>query len=301
MDRDLLAHLPVIVAVASHRGFAAAAATLGMSPSAVSHAVRAVEDRLGQPIFARTTRSVSVTEAGERFLAAAAPALEGLREAFETMSAARGDIVGVLRINAPRVAFAMALTPILAELARAHPKLTVEVAADDALVDIVAQSFDAGVRIGAAIAADMTAVRLTPPFRTVIVAAPAYVEEHGAPESIEDLARHNCVGFRLLRSGALYDWELAQNGRDVAVATRGTAVVSDASVARELAIAGVGVAYVFEPLARADIAAGRLIAVMPEAAIEEDGLFLYYPRRASMAPKLRAFIDAARRIRAGAA
>jgi len=294
MDRDLLAHLPTVAAVARRRGFAAAAAELAMSPSAVSHAVRALEDRLGEPLFARTTRSVSLTEAGARFLAAISPALDDIGRAAEALGAGRGEISGVLQISASRVAQEMVLTPILARLAALHPRLTVEARADDGFVDIVAEGYDAGVRLGASLQRDMVALRLTPPFKAIVVASPAYVEARGAPQDLAGLHDHNCIGFRLVGSGGVYDWELNDNGRTVAVKTRGTAMVTDATYARDLALAGVGVAYVFEPLARKELRAGRLLRLLPHAAIEEDGLFLYYPRRASLAPKLRAFIEAAK-------
>lgn len=294
MDRDLLPHLPVVLAVARHRGFAAAAAALGMSASAVSHAVRTVEDRLGQPLFARTTRSVAVTEAGHRFLAAVGPAFDDVARAFESFEADRGAVTGLLRISASRVAAVLGLTPILTRLAAAHPGLTVEVQMEDAFVDIIARGFDAGIRLGEAVHQDMTIARLTPPFRAIMVAAPAYVAAHGAPMRVEDLATQNCIGFRMLGSGGLYEWDLRADGRDVRVPVRGSVVVTDATYAPHLARAGVGIAYVFEPLVADDLAAGRLVEILPEASITEDGLFLYYPRRASLAPKLRAFVAAAR-------
>lgn len=299
MDRTLLTHLPVVVAVARTGGFAAAAAALGLGPSAVSHSVRVVEDRLGEPLFARTTRSMALTEAGARFVASVEPALADLDAAAEALTAARGEVTGLLRLNAPRVAVAMALAPILARLARDHSRLTVELRTDDGFVDIVAEGFDAGVRLGGAISPDMVATRLTPPFRVATVAAPAYLAARGAPRTLDDLAGHNCVGFRLLGSGANYAWEMLRDGATVAVETRGTAVLTDATFARDLALAGVGIAYVFEPLVREDLSAGRLVQVLPEAAIEEEGLFLHHRRRASLAPKLRAFIDAAKAVREG--
>lgn len=296
MNRDLLTHLPIVASVARLRGFAAAAAALNMSPSAVSHAVRAVEDRIGEPLFARTTRSVALTEAGARFLAGVGPALDDIDKAFEGLAADRGEVTGLLRINASRVAIAIALTPILARLAKVHPGLTVEVHANDAFVDIVAQGFDAGIRLGESVQQDMAAVRLTPPFKAVLVAAPSYLEARGEPKSVSELTRHNCIGFRMMEAGGLYEWDLRANGKDVAVATSGTTIVTDATLARDLALAGVGVAYVFEPLARAELSAGRLRQLLPDSAIEEDGLFLYFPRRASQAPKLRAFIETARAL-----
>jgi DNA-binding transcriptional LysR family regulator len=294
MDRDLLSHLPVVLTVARLKGFAAAAAELGMSPSAVSHAVRAVETRIGEPLFARTTRSVSLTEAGERILQAIEPAFRDIDSAFERLALDRGQITGLLRISASRVALEMVLTPVLAKLASQHPGLTVEVSSNEAFVDIVAERFDAGIRLGASLDQDMIAVRLTPPFKAIMVASPAYMAVHGEPQAISDIANHNCIGYRRLATGGSYDWELTADGSDIAVKTKGTPIISDVTYARDLALAGVGIAYLFEPLVRQDIRDSRLLWLLPETAIEEDGLFLYYPRRASEAPKLRAFIDIAR-------
>ena len=303
MDRDLLGHLPVVAAVAERGGFAAAGLALNMSPSAVSHAVRLVETRLGTPLFARTTRSVALTEAGSALLETLTPALPGIAESLERLQAAKGKVTGLLRINAPRLAMPMALKPLLSRMGRLYPELRIEVFVDDALSDVVAGGFDAGVRLGEMIAKDMVAVRLTPPFKAIIVAAPAYLAERGRPRRIEELARHNCIGYRLIRSEALYRWELRKSGRDIAVDVSGTTIVNDALQARELALAGIGLCYIFEPLVRADIRAGRLRQVLPETALEEPGLFLYFPRGASAAPKLSALIDTVRLMtkRGGAA
>lgn len=294
MERDLLAHFPLVMTVARRRGFAAAAAELGMSPSAVSHAVKMVEDRLGLPLFTRTTRSVALTEAGESFIASVGPALSEIGDAVERIRAQRGQVSGTLRINAPRIALSMALTPIIARLAAAHPHLTVEITTDDGLVDIVAGGFDAGIRLGAMIAQDMIAVRLTPPFKAILVASPAYLAAHGTPRRIADLARHNCIGFRMVSSGGVYAWEMQESGKDIAVEVAGSVRVTDAQYARDLALAGIGIAYIFEPAVREDLREERLCWLLPRTAIEEPGLFLYYPRRAAQTPKLRAFIAAAR-------
>ncbi|MFD2053120.1 LysR family transcriptional regulator [Mesorhizobium calcicola] len=296
MDRDLLSHLPVVVAVARRGGFAAAAAELGMSPSAVSHAVRLVEERIGQPLFARTTRSVALTEAGEALVAAAEPALEDIIDRIERIRSVKGRASGLLKINVPRLALPLALMPILSAMAERYPEVTVEVFTDERLSDIVGEGFDAGIRLGEMIAEDMVTVRLTEPFRTVIVASPAYVGRHGKPRTLAELSSHNCIGYRLLRSRALYRWDLSDQGKDISVETRGSVVVNDPLSAHDMALAGIGLAYLFEPLVRADIQAGRLVEILREASIDEPGLFLYFPRRASMAPKLRAFIDTAQEI-----
>jgi DNA-binding transcriptional LysR family regulator len=294
MDRDLLGHLPIIVCVARHRSFAAAAAELGMSPSAVSHAVRTVEDRLAAPLFARTTRSVSLTEAGARFLAGVEPALADIHQAIERLTAERGEVTGLLRINTLRVVLDMALIPILATLARQHPRLTVEINADQTLVDIVARGFDAGIRLRRAVQQDMVTTRLTGPFKAILVASKDYIDARGTPKSIADLQQHNCIGLRLGESGAIFEWELIDRKKPVVVKTSGTALVTDTMQALSLALAGVGIAYVAEPLARRYLREGRLEWLLPQSATEYDGMFLYYPKRASLAPKLRVFIDVAK-------
>jgi DNA-binding transcriptional LysR family regulator len=295
MDRALLGHLPIIVCVARHRSFAAAATELGMSPSAVSHAVRTVEDRLATPLFARTTRSVSLTEAGVRFLAGVEPALADIHQTIERLTAERGEVTGLLRINTLRVVLDMALIPILATLARQHPRLTVEINADQTLVDIVAQGFDAGIRLRRAIQQDMVTTRLTGSFKAILVASRDYLDARGTPKSIADLQQHNCIGLRLGESGAIFEWELIDRKKPVVVKTSGTALVTDTLQALSLALAGVGIAYVAEPLARRYLREGSLQWLLPQSATEYDGMFLYYPKRASLAPKLRAFIDVAKK------
>ena len=295
MDRDLLSHLPIIICVARHRSFAAAAAELGMSPSAVSHAVRSVEDRLGTPLFARTTRSVSVTEAGARFIAGVEPALADMGKAVEGLTGERGQVTGLLRINAPRGVLDTLLIPILTRLARQHPRLTVEVRTGQFSVDIVAQGFDAGIRIRRAIQQDMITTRLRGSFKTILVASRDYLDARGTPKSIADLHQHNCIGLRWVVSGAIFDWELIDGKKPITFKTSGTALVTDVTEALSLALADVGVAYVHEPLARRYIREGSLKWLLPETAVEHDGLFLYYPRRASLAPKFRAFIDVAKK------
>src|SRR5580704_11234699 len=267
MDRDLLGHLPIIVCVARHRSFAAAAAELGMSPSAVSHAVRTVEDRLAAPLFTRTTRNVSLTEAGARFLAGLEPALADIHQAIERLTAERGEVTGLLRINTLRVVLDMALIPILATLARQHPRLTIEINADQTLVDIVARGFDAGIRLRRAIQQDMVTTRLTGSFKAILVASRDYLDARGTPKLIADLHQQNCIGLRWVVSGAVFDWELIDGKKPITVKTSGTALVTDVTEALSLALAGVGVAYVHEPLARPYLREGNLKWLLPETAV----------------------------------
>jgi DNA-binding transcriptional LysR family regulator len=296
MDRDLLTHLPIIAAVARRGGFAAAASELGMSASAVSHAVRLVEERLGQPLFARTTRSVALTEAGKSLIGTIIPALQDIHERIERIKAVKGRPSGLLRINASRISLPLAVTRVIATMAERYPEVEIEIFSDERLTDIISEGFDAGIRVGEMIAQDMVAVRLTPPFRSIVVASPGYVGRFGRPNTLADLARHNCIGYRLIRSGGLYQWEFVEDGRDVAVTVSGRAIVTEAHSAVELALAGVGLAYVFEPLVQTEIASGRLVQLLDDYAVTEAGLFLYFPRRAELAPKLRAFIDTVRQI-----
>jgi DNA-binding transcriptional LysR family regulator len=267
-----------------------------MSPSAVSHAIKTVEERLGQPLFARTTRSVALTEAGADFIASVGPAFATIEESIERVRAAKGRIAGVLRLNAPRVALPLAITPVIAAMSRLYPELTIEVTTDEGLVDIVAGGFDAGVRLGEMIAQDMVAVRLTQPFRAIMVAAPDYLAAHGTPDSVADLAAKNCIGYRLVSSDAAYVWDLQDGGREIAVSVSGSVRVTDSLYARELALLGVGIAYLFEPLVRDDLRMARLRQVLPATSIEEPGLFLYFPRYACETAKLRAFIDTTRKV-----
>jgi DNA-binding transcriptional LysR family regulator len=196
-----------------------------------------------------------------------------------------------------RVALRIALTPIMARMAWRYPDLTIEVTSDDRLVDIVAEGFDAGIRFGEMIAEDMIAVRVTPPFKAIMVAAPEYLKAKGEPRAIADLNEHNCIGFRLATAGGVYAWALRdQNGAEISVRLRGTALTNDTLYVIDLALAGAGIAYIFEPLVRAEIHEGRLRWLIPAASMEWPGLFLYYPRHASDMPKLRAFIDTASEV-----
>jgi DNA-binding transcriptional LysR family regulator len=265
-----------------------------MSPSAVSHAVRSVEDRLGTPLFARTTRSVFVTEAGAQFIAGVEPALVDIGKAVEGLTAECGQVTGLLRIEAPRGVLDTLLIPILARLARQHPRLTVEVRTRP-FPDIVAQGLDAGIRIRRTIQQDMITTRLTGSLKTILVASRDYLDARGTPKSIADLHQHNCIGIRNIVSGPVFDWELIDGKKLITVKPSGTVLVSDITEALSLALAGIGIAYVVELLARPYLRDGTLAWLLPQTAVEHDGAFLYYPRRASLAPKLRAFIDVAKK------
>jgi DNA-binding transcriptional LysR family regulator len=296
MIRDLLAHLPVVMAVARRGGFAAAGTHLGLSPSAVSHAVRVVENELGMPLFVRTTRSVALTEAGSEFIASIGPALIAIGEAGERARSDKGRVTGTLRLSAQRAALSTVLTPVVTELTRRHPDLLVEISAEDGPVDLIGGGFDARIRLGEVMADDIIAARLTQPFQAIMVATPAYLEAFGEPMSVADLSDHNCIRLRDATGGAAVDWDVNDGGKEIAISVTGTVMAADQPYARDLALAGIGIAHVFAPLVHGDLQANRLVWVMPEAAVLKPGLFLVFARSLSEQPKLRAFIDVARDV-----
>jgi DNA-binding transcriptional LysR family regulator len=276
--------------VAQHRSFRRAAAELGVTPSAISQAVRALESRVGAALFIRTTRSVGLTEAGERFLSRAKPAFEELVAASEVARELGQRPAGLLRLSVPRAVVPILLEPLIASFCEAYPEVEVEIAASEELIDLAAEGFDAGVRMGQFIAADMIAVRLTPPFRLIIVGSPTYFVRSGRPKRPDDLRQHACL--RLRRSkGALALWSLNDNGRAIEVAVSGPLIVNDFPTMLGAALEGVGLAQVPEPIAAEQVTAGRLVRVLEPFAPMAPGVFLYYPGRHQMMPKLRAFID----------
>jgi DNA-binding transcriptional LysR family regulator len=296
ISREILFHLPTFATVADTAGFTTAARRLGMTVSAVSQAIRALEHHIGAPLFYRTTRSVTLTEPGEALLLRARPLLRELAASVETASSTGRKPSGTLRLNVPRLAVPLVLEPILLAMRERHPDVLIEIFVDDRTVDIISEGFDAGIRMGDLADRDMITVRLTPPMRTILVASPAYVARKGRPRAIEDLARHDRIGFKFSRSGGVYDWELTVGDTIVEVTGRPALVVNDTIFNLTFALAGLGVAHIFESLAAPYIDHGLLIDLMPEHATEESPLVLYFPRYANEQPKLRAFIDVARSV-----
>jgi DNA-binding transcriptional LysR family regulator len=279
-----------ILSVARHRSFRRAAAELGVTPSAISQAVRALEARVGAALFIRTTRSVGLTEAGERFLARAKPAFEELVAAAEAARELGQRPAGLLRLSVPRAMVPILLEPLIASFCQAYPEVELEVAASEELVDLAAGGFDAGIRLGQFIAADMVAVRLTPPFPLVVVGSPDYLRDRKPPERIDDLRGHACL--RLRRSnGSIAPWPFVNGNKAVEAIVSGPLVAHDYPTLLGAAIQGAGLAQVPGPLARAAIADGRLRALLTPFAVTTPGVFLYYPGRRQVLPKLRAFIE----------
>jgi DNA-binding transcriptional LysR family regulator len=278
------------LSVAQHRSFRRAAAELGVTPSAMSQAVRALEARIGVALFIRTTRSVGLTEAGERFLARAKPAFDELAAA----GAAARDLgqrpTGLLRLAVPRSVVPLILEPVIASFCRAYPEIELEIAASEEMVDLAAQNFDAGIRMGQFIAADMVAVRLTEPFAFVVVGSPDYLRARTAPERIDDLRSHACLRIRR-SNGSVARWPFVDGNKAVEAIVSGPLIAHDYPTLIGAAIQGLGLAQVPAPLARAPIAEGRLQELLTRFAVTTPGVYLYYPGKRQALPKLRVFIE----------
>jgi len=281
--------------VAERRGFTAAAAELEVSPSALSQAIRQLETRLGVRLLNRTTRSVSLTEAGAAYLARVGPALGQVLEAGDELNVLQGRPAGTLRLNAARISVAMVLQPMLAGFLKENPHVQLELTNDEGFVDIVEKGFDAGVRMGESLQRDMVAVPLGGPITVAVVASPEYLLRVPAPRHPDDLVRHNCVRFRFAGTGAIYKWEFDVNGRRVEYEVKGNLTISDTLFHVEAALEGVGLAYTFEQLALPYIRAKRLKRVLASFSPTFPGFYLYYPSRRDQPTKLKALIEYARR------
>jgi len=288
--RGALDGVEAFLGVAQHRSFRRAAGELGVTPSAISQAVRALEARVGAALFIRTTRSVGLTEAGQRFLARAKPAFEELVAASDAARELGQRPAGLLRLSVPRAVVPILLEPLIASFCQAYPEVEVEIAASEELVDLAAKGFDAGVRLGQFIAADMVAVPLTRPLRYVIVGSPAYLARRDRPERPDDLRHHACVRMRR-SSGAIALWSLSDDGRAIEIAVSGPFIANDFPTMLGAAVEGVGLAQVPEPVAAEAVKSGKLVRVLDKFAPMAPGVFLYYPGHRQMMPKLRAFID----------
>jgi len=278
------------LSVAQHRSFRRAAAELGVTPSAISQAVRVLEARVGAALFIRTTRSVGLTEAGERFLSRAKPAFEELVAASEAARDLGQRPSGLLRLSVPRAVVPLILESVIASFYQAYPEIEVEIAASAELVDLAAEGFDAGVRLGQFIAPDMVAVRLTPPFSFVVVGSPDYLRGRKRPERIDDLRDHACLRMRR-SNGSIAPWPFIDGNKAVEAIVSGPLIAHDYPTLLGAAIQGLGLAQVPGPLAKAPIADGRLHALLTPFAATTPGVFLYYPGRRQVLPKLRAFIE----------
>ena len=290
---DVFTGLAEFLAVARRANFRAAGAELGVTPSAVSQAIRALEIRIGLPLFQRTTRKVALTEAGARLLAQISPAAASIGEALEVAHSQRERPAGLLRLSVPRIALEPVLLRVLPAFRSAYPDVGVEVDLNDESVDIVAERFDAGIRIGEFVERDMVAVKLTADFRWAVVGAPSYFAARGRPRTPQDITRHECIRYRFPSAGTVYRWEFSKGGRVFTVEPPGGLVVNDHLATIGFARRGLGLAYTSDLMAAEELASGELEEVLRPFLPTKPGLFLYYPNRSSAQPKLRAFIDVA--------
>lgn len=295
MQRDRLGDLDLFVAVARTLSFRAAARDLGVTPSAVSHAIGALETRIGVRLFNRTTRSVALTEAGRRFHERLAPAFDSIRGALAEVADRPERPAGRLRLSIPRSALMLGLTPRLAAFCDRHPEVELDLVVDESLVDIVAAGFDAGIRIGEMIERDMIAVPIGPPLDLAVVATPAVFDAHGRPRTPQALEALPGL-LRRFSDGTLYRWEFERDGRAFTVLPRPRILADDGPTLREMALAGLGVTCLMTDAVRDDLAAGRLERVLADWMPVFPGFHLHHPSHRQMRPALRALIDHLKRI-----
>jgi DNA-binding transcriptional LysR family regulator len=298
MQKASLAELDAVVAVGRRGNFRAAAVELGMSSSALSHAVAGLEARLGVRLFNRTTRSVSLSAAGEQFVAQVAPALLEIRGAMDAVNVHRDTPAGMLRINTSVGAARMILTPLILEYLKLYPEMRVDLVTEGRLIDIVVDGFDAGIRILEAVPRDMIAVPIGGPVRSIVVGSPAYFEGRIRPQTPGDLLSHQCIRARMA-SGAIYRWEFERRGETTEVDVQGVLTLDETTLMLEAVRAGVGLSYLAEWNVAGDVAAGRLIQVLDDWTPAYPGLCLYYPGRRHVPAGLRAFIDLIRKTALG--
>jgi DNA-binding transcriptional LysR family regulator len=293
MAREDLNILAGFLTVAEERSFTGAAKRLGVSPSAMSHAMRNLEERLGVRLLSRTTRSVTPTEAGEQLLARLRPALTEVGQALDELSGLRDKPAGRIRLLLPRFAMESVLGPKLGQFAQEYPEILLDVTTDDSRMDIVAGGFDAGIHLGEYIEKDMIAVRVGPDHQPVIVCSPEYLASHPKPKSPRDLLQHRCINFRHGSAG-VYRWEFQKGKKSVSVAVQGPLIVDDVALVLRAALDGVGFAFLSQHQVQSQLDAGLLVRVLEAWCQPYPGFFLYYPSRRQQSPALSALIHVLR-------
>ncbi|OAV50704.1 LysR family transcriptional regulator [Rhizobium sp. WYCCWR10014] len=294
MPRPAVNDLIAFLAVARAQSFTKAAGKLGVSQSALSHTIRGLEERLGLRLLTRTTRSVAPTEAGERLLVSIGPRLDEIESELAALSAFREKPAGTIRINAGEHAADAILWPALEKLLPDYPDINVEIIVDYGLTDIVAERYDAGVRLGEQVAKDMIAVRIGPDMRMAVVGAPAYFDNRPKPLTPQDLTDHNCINLRLPTYGSVYAWEFEKDGRELRVRVEGQLVFNNIALRLNAVLAGLGLAYMPENLVEAHLADGRLVRVLEDWCLPFSGYHLYYPSRRHTSPAFALVVDALR-------
>jgi DNA-binding transcriptional LysR family regulator len=294
VTRENLNDLAAFVAVARERSFTRAAAKLGVSTSALSHTMRGLEERIGLRLLTRTTRSVSATEAGERLLRTAGPRFDEIDAALAGLSELRERPAGTIRITTSEHAAEAILWPAISKLLRAYPEIHVEIIIDYGLTDIVADRYDAGIRLGEQVAKDMIAVRIGPDLRMAVVGAPSYFAKHAKPKTPQDLPAHDCINIRLPTRGGLSVWRFEKRGRELNVRVEGPLVFNNIALRRDAVLAGFGLAYLPEDQVQRHLADGRLIRVLDDWCQPFSGYHLYYPSRRQATPAFALLVDALR-------
>ena len=291
MERNDFSTLAAFLAVAEERSFTRAAKRYGVSPSAMSHAIRGLEEDIGVRLLSRTTRSVAPTEAGEQLLTRLRPALTDVQEALDQLSGLRDKPAGRVRLLIPRVAGTAVLGPKLAQFTREYPDVVLDITADDTRVDIVAGGFDAGIHFGEYIQKDMIAVRVSKDIRAAIVGSPAYFKSHPKPKAPRDLMSHRCINFRHGHGGEIYRWEFEKGRKSLSVAVNGPLIVDDVELVIGAAVDGIGLAFVGEDKVEGHLSKSTLIRVLDDWCQPFPGFFLYYPSRRQQPAALAALID----------
>ncbi len=286
-----LAELSIFLVVARFKSFKKAAVERSVAASAISHAIRSLEERVGVRLFHRTTRSVSLTEAGERFLSELQPAFEQIERALDSLNSFRCTPFGTVRINIPNSIAPFVLSNVMGSLLKLNPGLRLDVVATDRLVDIVEEGFDAGIRFGERLMQDMVAVHIKPMLRFAVVGSPEYLERRKLPEKPADLREHSCIRYRY-PSGAIYDWQFEKDGESIDVQVDGPITLDDQELMVEAALQGCGLAYVWDNRVMQHLKNGTLIRCLDDWSSPDNGLFLYYPSRRHLSAGLRAVIDA---------
>jgi DNA-binding transcriptional LysR family regulator len=291
MRRSNLPELTAFIAVADHLSFRAAASRLGVTRSALSYTMRQLEDHLGIRLLHRTTRSVSLTDAGLRLLAQLRPAMDQITSALDNLDNERERPFGRLRIYATHLAAAAVIPPVWQHFLSIYPDVHLELSLGEAAVDIVAKGFDAGIGLREWVALDMIAVRVMGPFKVALVAAPNYFARHRPPRTPDDLAGHSCVQFRRPVDGVVFEWPFERDGKSRRISAEGRVMVNDPGMALRAALDGLGITYTIESLADPFLRSGQLVRVLQDWSPSFEGLFLYYPGRRQVPAPLRALID----------
>ena len=297
LDKDLLDGIPVFLTVAEHSSFTLAAAQLGITPTAVSKAIRVLEERHGVVLFQRTTRKVALTEAGQALFSRLNPATQEIDEAIAALGQFREKPIGTLRLNMKRSACTYLVEPIVAEFRQKYPDVKLDITIDEGLTDLLEGRYDAGIRLGESVDKDMVGVRLTPDLAFHVVGSPEYFKRHGKPAKPEDLQQHDAIMYRFVTSGTFHRWEFVRSKRQFFVDLPSPVVVNNRDILINFARQGLGLAYVAQYEVERELAEGSLVPVLSEFIPKTSGLYLYFPARTQAQLKLRAFIDMVTKVR----